>query len=53
MLVQAKVWRLDAVKTGVHICRCVKVWGGGGGGGIYTPNVLCMDESAELTDELL
>ena len=41
------------MKTGVHIRRCVKVcvWEGGGKGGIYTPNVLCTDESAELTDE--
>ena len=40
MLVQAKVWRVDAVKTGVHIRRCVKVCVWEGGGGIYTPNVL-------------
>ena len=38
MLVQAKVWRLAAVKTGVHIRRCVKVcmWEGGGGRGGFT-----------------
>ena len=34
------------------MCEGVYVGGGGRGkGGIYTPNVLYMDESAELTDE--